>query len=133
MISSIDNSPLPPNHSCPPIYGVRLWIPTAKVNTTLRLAPCFLLYSARQVFLRSLQGLPFNSQRWKMRVGRNGIGQGNLASGVMQSTLPGPICNLVAHSNSILIKFCHFVLKIFKVISVKGAIFIKAFRAHLLL
>lgn len=68
-----------------------------------------------------------------MRVGRNGIGQGNLAAGVMQSTALGPICSLVAHSNSVLIKFYHFVLIICKVISEKGAIFIKAFRAHFLL
>lgn len=41
-----------------------------------------------------------------------------------------PICNLVAHSDSILVKFWHFVLIILNVISVEGAIFIKSLLAQ---
>lgn len=61
-----------------------------------------------------------------MRVERNGIDNGKLATGTTQDTHLDPSGNLVAHSNSFLVKFCHFVPIIFNVISVKGAIVIKS-------
>lgn len=61
-----------------------------------------------------------------MRVGRNGLDEGKLATGTTQGTQWDPICSLVAHSSSFLVKFCLFVLIIFNVISVKGAVFRKS-------